>query len=267
LAGLQEAGLLELERSVADVGTEEDPATGKTVVEAKVTFAIPYGSYVLSVIPPPQGKLALHQQVLTWYAVDGPPGELRHKLVAKTKAGFYVRDPYGNPVTGAHVAAVFANRGEHAEVAPLPPRSFDALPDDADGSLYRVFLDPGTYTLVIDPGADSGFPRKVKRSFPVEGPSLSTTVTLDLPALVTGRVAGVLLPEAGELAEVPAEDPRYPASKYGAARPYEGMVAGVKVELYDEKEGLSEPDSIPPVPIASGTTGADGSFVLLVSGK
>jgi len=261
LTGQVGDGMLEVERTVENVEFETDLAEGRVQATARVEFDVPPKSYVLSVIPAAESRLGIYQQLVHYYVGDKEVPDLQVLMKDKAVTRVLLENGQKEPVTGAQVMAILSGKGKYPDTAPLPSRKFQAEEDPEEPGRYRLSLDPGEYTLVVDPPPDSGLPRLVERDLFISGESQQRTVTLPAPAALTGLVLGM---------PSPASDADGAAEKsLGGAEPTLSVdtdqpIAGVLVELYDEIEGLAKPDGSAPIPVASGFTDANGRFVLLV---
>ncbi len=261
LTGQVGTGMLEVERTVEDVQFETDLTAGRVQATARVEFDVPPRSYVLSVIPAAESGLGIYQQLVHYYEGDREVPDLQVFLKDKALTRVRLEDSGGIPLVGAQVMAILTGKGKYPDTAPLPSRKFQAEEDLESAGLYRMSLDPGEYTLVVDPAPDTGLARLVERNLFISGDSQQRSFVLPPPAALTGLVVGTPAPDV-EVSGAAAStaDPEYQAPEEVGDQP----IPGVLVELYDEMEGLAQPDGSAPIPIASGFTDAAGRFVLLV---
>ncbi|MBM4353318.1 MAG: hypothetical protein FJ109_05890 [Deltaproteobacteria bacterium] len=261
LTGQVGDGMLEVERTVENVEYDTDLAAGRVQATARMEFDVPPRSYVLSVIPAAESRLGIYQQLVHYYAGDVEAPDLQVFLEDKALTRIRLEDTQEMPVSGAQVMGILSGKGKYPETAPLPTRKFQAEEDPDTPGLYRVSLDPGEYTLVVDPLPESGLPRFVERELFVSGASQQRTFTVPPPAALTGLVLGTTAPIPQETKDAEVDlGGSEPAVNADVDQP----ISGVLVELYDETEGLAVPDGSAPIPLASGFTDADGRFVLLV---
>jgi hypothetical protein len=260
LTGQVGDGMLEVERTVVDVKFETDLTAGRVQATARVEFDVPPRSYVLSVLPAVESRLGIYQQLVHYYAGDKEVPDLQVFLKDKALTRIRVSDAAGFPVLGAQVMATLTGKGKYPDTAPLPMRKFQAEEDLSEAGLYRMSLDPGEYTLVVDALPGSGLPRLVERNLYISGESQQRSFVMPVPAAITGLVLGTPAPvtEAAG-ASAPSLDQQAPEVQED-----DEPIAGVLVELYDETEGLAAPDGSAPIPLATGFTDAEGRFVLLV---
>jgi len=276
-----EAGTLKLLWEIAEVASEIEQEAGLVRVEAQKTLELPCASCVLTVIPPFHSPLGIHQQL---YSLDDtllppPDGENPDKpkggpepaalnnliiveLMEKAETSLLVLGPDGTPLEGVRIEAHRTDKGKFPVTAPLKSRTYQAEVDLSGEGYYLLSLDPGNYTIVVEPPDDANLPRLVEREAPISGSTTPMVFEFAEPAVVTGLVTGTILPEYEPLSgggDGDEEDPF--ADKPG---PYIAPAPGVKVELFDEAEGNSEPDAIPPIPIAEAYTDEEGRFVLIV---
>lgn len=288
LAGQFAEGTLRLDFEVAEATTEIDEEVGLVTVTVRHTFELPPGSYAVNVVPEFHSRFGIHQQVVSVGleaqvppepSLPGEPADgddstglaniILVELTEKAEMTIQVVAPDGLALHDARVEARRIDKGKYPLSLPLKPRNFLAEPDPAVDGAYTMHLDPGNYSFVIDAPVDSGLPRKVVRDFTVSGNATTTQFQLSQPTIVTGHVLGTVVPEAVELSgdddgdgDEPSE--QFPGEPDAKPVPYEANVAGVKVELFDEAEGLGEADAIAPIPIAEGYTADDGRFVLII---
>ena len=216
--------------------------------QSQVAFSLPPGTYVLSVVPPAYSTLGIHQELLKIDG-NGESGQsVQVALQSKPRIHGWVLDPQGAELARAHVVATFTGKGVYPDTAPLATRKVDAWSDDSGH--YEMNLDPGQYSLVIDPPAGSGLPRRVLRNVFVSN-SQQRTLRISYPVLVTGRIDGYQVDstvnEAGETIET------FELREAG----------GVRVELFNSGD-LSENEQEVPIPTATGTTDSQGRFTLIV---
>ncbi len=264
LAGKTDSGVLRVERTVSEMTSVTDVEAGFVQVTATLEFVVPPRSYALSIVPPAQSGLGIFQEIHHLAANELAPPPIEIQLKKKAVTTLSVVDAEGDAVDGATVTAILSGQGKYAELTPLPVRKYPAGEGSEPGT-YRLTLDEGSYTFVVDPPAESGLPRLVERDNYVQGSSQQRLLTLAEPAAFTGLVYGTLVPafvepETGEEGLAPGAD-----SPNGPERDFEvGPAPGVKIELYDALEGLSEPDGIAPIPVATGWSDENGRFVLIV---
>jgi len=253
-------GTLRVERTVASVDGQLDEAAGEVTVTALITIDLPPANYALSIVPRGESRFGLYQQVLVVYPGSNAPTPFVHALKEKAVTRILVEDPSGQPVTGGRILAVLSGKGDYPDVAPLPTRKYQAAEDVDEPGTYIMSLDPGLYTLQVDPQEGSGLPRLVEHNMHVKGQSQQRLVTIAQPVAVAGKIVGTVLPRTDAAAGGAQDSPTGDQPR----GPYDGPVSGVKIELYDELEGLGTPDGVAPIPIATGWTDQDGKFVLLL---
>jgi hypothetical protein len=258
LAGKVDAGLLRIGRKVEQVTSKTDTTVGMVTLSATVEFVVPPKSYILNVVPTAHSRLGLSQGLHHFYTGQDNPEPIVVTLQKKSDTMVFVEDADGRLVEGAVILAILSGKGEYSETAPLPIRKYEASPDPKTPGFYRLSLDSGSYTLIVDPPVALGLPRRIERDCYVQGASQQRKITLGQPAVVTGLVHGTLLVEP--VASAIAED-EYSLTEQST---FVGPITDVKVELYDDIEASGTPDGISPIPTATGHTDDTGRFVLIV---
>ena len=220
--------------------------------DRSVELVLPQGSYVMSVVPPVSSSYGIYQQLVQLVYPSDDTVDILVELSPKVSLHGFVQDHSGNRVEGAQLTAVFTGKGVFPDTSPLPYRSYDVFTNDQGD--YEVLLDPGQYSIVIDPPAQLGLPRKLERNIFVSG-SQQRSWEFALPVVVTGQVYG----------QVTADLETDEAGSSGAPIPATvGPAAEVRVELYDEVDGERTPDGVAPIPIAETWTDEEGHFFLLL---
>jgi len=225
-----------------------------------VVFDLPSGDYVVSVMPPADGDLALLQQPLC-VAVDRPEVTSALRLDHRPELSGWVLSPDGSPVPGAEVTAVFTGKGAYPTTSPLPERRFITTTDDEGGYLLR--LDPGQYRIIADPPVVLGLPRRIEPYVFVTS-SEQRTIWLDNPVVVSGTVEayppideqGQVEPDISSFAE---GDPEHPQT----ITPTTPLPApDVKVEIYLHDPEADPDEALPP--LAESFTDDTGSYLLIL---
>ena len=225
-----------------------------------VLFALPPGDYIVSVMPPAAGDLALLQQPLS-VGVDRPEVTGALRLSQRPELSGWVLSPDGSMVSGAEVTAIFTGKGAYPTTSPLPERRFITT-TDAEGA-YLLPLDPGQYRIIADPPVVSGLPRRIEHYVFVTS-SVQRTILLDKPVVVSGTVEAY--PPIDAAGNVEAEIAAGADGDSGAPRsitPTTPLLApDVKVEIYLHDPDAEPEDPLPPV--AEGFTDDTGSYLLIL---
>lgn len=261
LATTLQQGSLRIERTAEEVDVHLDGSAGLMRATARIDLKLPASLYAVNIIPRPETRLALYQQILRVDPISDSSVSLQHELKEKSSTEILLHDYAGMPVSGASILAVLSGKGKYAEVAPLPQRKSLAIELADEPGTYLLSLDPGEYTLQIEPPPESGLPSLVERNIPIKEQNHQRLVTLPQPVVVTGRVMGTLLPSAESA--TPKSEGAGPEDQL-RPEPFDGPAQGVKVELYDEIEGAAVPDGVAPIPMATGWTDSEGRFVLIL---
>ncbi len=230
-------GLLEVEKPLSSDGS--------------VRLELPPGPYVLTVIPPESAPLGIHQELLHVPA-EGEQKVFPVTLRRKLRLEGWVQDPPGRNVSGARVMATFVGKGLYPETSPLGIRRTDSLTDQ--NGHYKLHLDPGQYTLQVDPPEGSGLPRTV-----IPNVYISTnhqrTLTFRDPVVIEGRIYGVPLPRAPSSDGGDSEEP----APYGVQ-----PASGVRVEFFGDIAGRSSLGAVLPIPLGVARTDATGRYHLIL---
>lgn len=238
LTGSTVNGDMDVEHSVDSVGTSE--------------FSLPPGLYVLSVVPPEGSSMGIYQEIVT-ISDSQTKTALQVALEEKLLVHGWVMDASGSEVEGCRVVATFTGKGLYPETSPLPTRKADAL-TDRDGH-YQLRLDPGQYTLHVEPPDGSGLPRLIQQNVFLAN-SQQRTLRLSNPVVVSGRVHGIA--ETSVDAALGSQDGAQ------ASNSTPEPVAGVRIEFFDEIDDRVYLGTTTPVPMAVATTDEEGRYVLIL---
>jgi len=224
--------------------------------EGRAAFQLPTGAYVVSVLPPPEGDLALLQAPLAVEA-GRPEVTTALHLEPRPELSGWVVTPDGTPLEGVLVTAVFTGKGAYPTTSPLPERRFLAT-SGADGA-YSLRLDPGQYRVIADPPASAGLPRRIEPYVFVTS-SEQRTLHLDSPMAVIGLVeAYPPIDEQGRVTGRGLQD-RGTDREPSAAIPL--PATNVKVEVFPYSPEW-DPGTTR-IPLAETWTLEDGQFLLLL---
>ena len=224
-----------------------------------VRFDLPPGDYIVSVMPPADGELALLQQAIT-VETDRPEVTAALPLKQRPELSGWVLSPDGSPAAGTEVTAVFTGKGAYPTTSPLPERRFITTTDD-EGS-YHLRLDPGQYRLIADPPVISGLPRRIEHYVFVTS-SEQRTIWLDIPVVVSGSVEAYPPIDAlgqveKELSSTDGESPSPPTITPTTPLP----APDVKVEIYLHDPDGDQEEALPLV--AESFTDDDGHYLLVL---
>ncbi|MFH1530045.1 MAG: carboxypeptidase-like regulatory domain-containing protein [Pseudomonadota bacterium] len=234
----------------------EDVVNGTGVV----SFGLPPGDYVISVMPPADGDLALLQQPLS-VAADRPEVTSSLRLDHRPELSGWVLSPDGSPVPGAEVIAIFTGKGAYPTTSPLPERRFITTTDDEGAYLLR--LDPGQYRIIADPPVVLGLPRRIEHYVFVTS-SEQRTIWLDYPVVVSGTVeAYPPIDEQGQVKPAKSADAAGGSGNPPTITPTTPLPApDVKVEIYLHDPDADPDEALPP--LAEGFTDDSGSYLLIL---